>query len=90
MRGVPESRLSRGIRLRPCAARPDAGSRTRTLWRLKRFPACLQQLTMESKGKSVTIERPRVDFQTGPHFQDKVLPAMRFQFGGHVEKPGAK
>jgi 6-phosphogluconate dehydrogenase len=23
-------------------------------------------------------------------FQDKVLSAMRFQFGGHVEKPAAQ
>ncbi len=33
---------------------------------LKRFPAYLQQLTMESNGKHVTIEGTRVDFQTGP------------------------
>jgi glucose-6-phosphate isomerase len=33
---------------------------------LKRFPAYLQQLTMESNGKSVTIEGERVDYQTGP------------------------
>jgi 6-phosphogluconate dehydrogenase len=25
-----------------------------------------------------------------PDFQDKLLSAMRYQFGGHVEKPGAK
>jgi glucose-6-phosphate isomerase len=33
---------------------------------LKRFPAYLQQLTMESNGKSVTLSGERVDYQTGP------------------------
>jgi len=33
---------------------------------LKRFPAYLQQLTMESNGKHVTIEGAHVDYQTGP------------------------
>ena len=33
---------------------------------LKRFPAYLQQLTMESNGKSVTLDGVRVDYQTGP------------------------
>jgi glucose-6-phosphate isomerase len=33
---------------------------------LKRFPAYLQQLTMESNGKHVTIEGSEVDYQTGP------------------------
>ena len=32
---------------------------------LKRFPAYLQQLTMESNGKHVTIEGTHVDYQTG-------------------------
>jgi glucose-6-phosphate isomerase len=32
---------------------------------LHRFPAYLQQLTMESNGKSVTLEGARVDHQTG-------------------------
>jgi glucose-6-phosphate isomerase len=35
---------------------------------LKRFPAYLQQLTMESNGKSVTLEGVPVDYQTGPVF----------------------
>jgi glucose-6-phosphate isomerase len=35
---------------------------------LKRFPAYLQQLTMESNGKSVTLDGRRVDYQTGPVF----------------------
>ena len=35
---------------------------------LKRFPAYLQQLTMESNGKSVTLDGTRVDYQTGPIF----------------------
>jgi glucose-6-phosphate isomerase len=33
---------------------------------LKRFPAYLQQLTMESNGKSVTLDGSRVDYETGP------------------------
>src|SRR5438128_3903532 len=33
---------------------------------LKRFPAYLQQLTMESNGKSVTLEGERVDYETSP------------------------
>jgi len=33
---------------------------------LKRFPAYLQQLTMESNGKHVTLEGAPVDYQTGP------------------------
>lgn len=33
---------------------------------LKRFPAYLQQLTMESNGKSVTIDGKEVAYQTGP------------------------
>ena len=33
---------------------------------LKRLPAYLQQLTMESNGKSVTLDGRRVDYETGP------------------------
>jgi glucose-6-phosphate isomerase len=33
---------------------------------LKRFPAYLQQLTMESNGKHVTVDGVPVDYQTGP------------------------
>ena len=33
---------------------------------LKRFPAYLQQLTMESNGKHVTLEGKKVNYQTGP------------------------
>lgn len=33
---------------------------------LKRFPAYLQQLTMESNGKQITIDGRKVDYQTGP------------------------
>jgi glucose-6-phosphate isomerase len=33
---------------------------------LKRFPAYLQQLTMESNGKHVTLDGAKVDYQTGP------------------------
>jgi glucose-6-phosphate isomerase len=33
---------------------------------LKRFPAYLQQLTMESNGKHVTLAGKQVDYQTGP------------------------
>jgi len=35
---------------------------------LKRFPAYLQQLTMESNGKSVTLDGAPVDYQTGAVF----------------------
>jgi glucose-6-phosphate isomerase len=35
---------------------------------LERFPAYLQQLTMESNGKSVTLDSRRVDYATGPIF----------------------
>jgi glucose-6-phosphate isomerase len=33
---------------------------------LKRFPAYLQQLTMESNGKHVTLDGTQVDYDTGP------------------------
>ena len=33
---------------------------------MKRFPAYLQQLTMESNGKHVTLDGTRVDYDTGP------------------------
>lgn len=33
---------------------------------LKRFPAYLQQLTMESNGKYITLQGERVDYETGP------------------------
>jgi glucose-6-phosphate isomerase len=35
---------------------------------LKRFPAYLQQLTMESNGKHVTLDGRRVDYETGAVF----------------------
>jgi glucose-6-phosphate isomerase len=35
---------------------------------LERFPAYLQQLTMESNGKYVTLDSTRVDYETGPIF----------------------
>ena len=35
---------------------------------LKRFPAYLQQLTMESNGKHTTLDGARVDYETGPIF----------------------
>ena len=35
---------------------------------LTRFPAYLQQLTMESNGKRVRLDGTRVDYQTGPVF----------------------
>src|SRR5438445_8133028 len=35
---------------------------------LKRFPAYLQQLTMESNGKHVTLDGTHVDYDTGPIF----------------------
>jgi glucose-6-phosphate isomerase len=33
---------------------------------LKRFPAYLQQLTMESNGKHITLDGKKIDYQTGP------------------------
>ncbi|MBK6964628.1 MAG: glucose-6-phosphate isomerase [Bacteroidales bacterium] len=33
---------------------------------LKRFPAYLQQMTMESTGKYITLDGQKVDYQTGP------------------------
>ncbi len=33
---------------------------------LKRFPAYLQQMTMESNGKYITLDGTKVDYQTGP------------------------
>ena len=35
---------------------------------LKRFPAYLQQLTMESNGKHVTLDGQEISYQTGPIF----------------------
>src|SRR3974390_2600222 len=35
---------------------------------LKRFPAYLQQLTMESNGKSITLAGKKVNYSTGPIF----------------------
>jgi glucose-6-phosphate isomerase len=35
---------------------------------LKRFPAYLQQLTMESNGKHTTLDGARADYETGPIF----------------------
>lgn len=35
---------------------------------LRRFPAYLQQLTMESNGKHATLDGTHVDYQTGPIF----------------------
>jgi glucose-6-phosphate isomerase len=35
---------------------------------LKRFPAYLQQLTMESNGKHITLDGVLVDYETGPVF----------------------
>ncbi len=39
---------------------------------LKRFPAYLQQLTMESNGKHVKLDGTRVDYQTGPIYWGEV------------------
>jgi glucose-6-phosphate isomerase len=36
---------------------------------LKRSPAYLQQLTMESNGKHVTVGETEVDYQTGPIYR---------------------
>jgi glucose-6-phosphate isomerase len=39
---------------------------------LKRFPAYLQQLTMESNGKHVTLDGKQVSYQTGPIYWGEV------------------
>jgi glucose-6-phosphate isomerase len=39
---------------------------------LKRFPAYLQQLTMESNGKSVTLDGKHINYQTGPIYWGEV------------------
>lgn len=39
---------------------------------LKRFPAYLQQLTMESNGKHITLEGAEVDYQTGPIYWGEI------------------
>src|SRR5215510_6841237 len=50
--------------------RPPSGAQTVAVLPyeqyLKRFPAYLQQLTMESNGKHVTLEGDRVGYDTGP------------------------
>jgi len=48
------------------AHRVDAGDDPKLDEYLKRFPAYLQQLTMESNGKHVTLDGTEVDYQTGP------------------------
>jgi len=65
---------------------PARGLVQRLLWRadggratlrsiLKRFPAYLQQLTMESNGKQVTLDGTRIsDYQTGPIFWVSLAP----------------
>ena len=58
---------------------------------LKRFPAYLQQLTMESNGKHVTLDGVRVDYETGPDLLGRagdqrpalVLPAHPPGHEGH-------
>jgi glucose-6-phosphate isomerase len=42
---------------------------------LKRFPAYLQQLTMESNGKQVTLDGDRVDYDTGPIYWGSADPS---------------
>jgi glucose-6-phosphate isomerase len=44
---------------------------------LKRFPAYLQQLTMESNGKSVTLDGARVDYETGAIYELDYLHEAR-------------
>ena len=61
---------------------------------LKRFPAYLQQLTMESNGKHVTLDGDAVDYDTGPDLLGRaghqwaalVLPADP---PGHAADPRA-
>ncbi len=61
--------------------RPSASCRTTEY--LKRFPAYLQQLTMESNGKSVTLTGRPVDYPTGQVFW--ASPARYGQHGVFIE-----
>ena len=47
---------------------------------LKRFPAYLQQLTMESNGKRVTLEGAEVVCQTGPIYWGNRVPTANIPF----------
>jgi glucose-6-phosphate isomerase len=47
---------------------------------LKRFPAYLQQLTMESNGKHVTLDGAQVDYDTGPIFWESRVPTASIRF----------
>ena len=47
---------------------------------LKRFPAYLQQLTMESNGKHVTLDGEHVDYQTGPIYWGEPGPTASTRF----------
>jgi len=46
---------------------------------LKRFPAYLQQLTMESNGKHVTLEGASIDYQTGPIYWGEPAPTANIR-----------
>ena len=61
---------------------------------LKRFPAYLQQLTMESNGKRVTLDGARVDYDTGAGLLGRAghqRPALLLPADppGHVADPAA-
>src|SRR2546430_11390042 len=47
---------------------------------LKRFPAYLQQLTMESNGKHVTLDGKTVNYQTGPIYWGEPGPNGQHSF----------
>jgi glucose-6-phosphate isomerase len=47
---------------------------------LKRFPAYLQQLTMESNGKHVTLEGAETDYETGPVYWGEPVTNGQFSF----------
>ena len=47
---------------------------------LKRFPAYLQQLTMESNGKHVTLEGTHVETETGPIYWGEPADSVRFHW----------
>ena len=47
---------------------------------MKRFPAYLQQLTMESNGKHVTLDGATVDYQTGPIYWGEPAQMVNIRF----------
>jgi glucose-6-phosphate isomerase len=53
---------------------------------LKNFPAYVQQLTMESNGKSVTVEGSRVNYETGQIFWGGLGTNAQHSFCQHIHQ----